>query len=199
MRLDNDQEATLLGYVAQVHSETLHLEELRPISELPNHLAQQQLIVNLRQWLEGIYQLDWQAPETLLRPKQLVLSHPQATFQRAKLIELNLNSEHRDAILLFSVMPEHDVLSIRVQLHPAILEEPKPNGIRLVHSTLDCLVPNIKLSLKTEGKGLFKEVISRSFPRDNCIQLPLFQGNLGERFTILISIDDLTISEHFQL
>ena len=199
VRLDNDQEATLLGFVDQVDSETLHLKELSPISELPHHLAQQQPMVHLRQWLEGIYHLDWQAPETLLRPKQLALRHPQAKFQRAKLIELNLNSEHRDVILLFSVMPEHDVLSIRVQLHPAILAEPKPNGTRLIHSTLDCLVPNIKLSLKTEGNRLFKEVISRPFPRDNCIQIPVFQGHLGERFTILISTDDLTISEHFQL
>lgn len=199
VRLDSDQEATLLGFVDQVHSETFQLAALQPITELPNYLAQQQPIVNLRQWLEGLYQLDWQPPETLLRPKQLVLSHSQAKFQRAKLIELNLNSEHRDVILLFSVIPEHDVLNIRVQLHPAILAEPKPNGTRLIHSALDCLVPNLKLSLKTADNRLFKEVISRPFPRDNCIQLPLFQGQLGERFTILISTEDLTISEHFQL
>lgn len=199
VRLDSEQEATLLGFIDQVHAETLHLETLRPISELPMYLAQQQPIVNLRQWLEGVYQLDWQPPETLLRPKQLALSHLQAKFQRAKLIELNLDAEHRDAILLCAVMPEHDVLSIRVQLHPAILAEPKPNGTRFVHSTLDCLAPNIKLSLKTEDNRLFKDVMSRPFPRDNCIQLPLFQGHVGERFTILIATESITISEHFQL
>jgi len=199
VRLDSDQEATLLGFVAQVQAETLPLKELRPMVDLPGYLAQQPPTVNLRLWLEGLYQLDWQPPEALLRPKQLVLSQPQSEFQRAKLIELNLDSEHRDVVLLCSVMPEPEALSVRVQLHPAILAEPQPNGTRLIHSTLDCLIPNIKLSLKTEDNQLFKEVMSRPFPRDNCIQLPLFQGELGERFTILIAINDLIISEQFQL
>ncbi|MDB9526512.1 DUF1822 family protein [Oscillatoria sp. CS-180] len=199
VRLDSDQMATLLGFVDYVNSEQVSLQQLRPMAELPRYLAHREPVVDLRQWLEGAYQLDWQPPEKLLRPKQLALSHPQTKFQRAKQLGLNLDSDYRDVILLVSIMPQQDRVDLRVQLHPAVLAESHPNGTRLVYSLIDCLIPNIRLSLKTEENFLSKEVVSRTFPRDNCIQLPLFQGYFGERFTIQISTENGAISQHFQL
>ncbi|NER81034.1 MAG: DUF1822 family protein [Leptolyngbya sp. SIO1D8] len=199
VRLDTDQEATLLGFVEQVNREYLPLQQLRPISELPKYLAQVEPVVNLRHWLEGLYQLDWQPPEKLLQPKQLALSHSQTKIQRAKCIELNLASEHRDVVLLLSVTPHDEVLSVRVQLHPFILAENYPNGTRLIHSAVDCLMPNIKLALQAGNDTPVKEVVSRTYPRDNCIQIPQFQGHWGECFTVQITVNAHEIKEHFQL
>ena len=199
VRLDTDQEATLLGFVAQVHLEHVPLQPLRPISELPHYLAQLEPVINLRHWLEGLYQLDWHPPEKLLQPKQLALSHSHSKIQRAKYIELNLDSEHRDVILLLSVTPHDEALSVRVQLYPFTIAENHPSGTRLIHSAVDCLMPNIKLSLKTEDGVIAKEVIARTYPRDNCIQIPQFYGQLGECFTIQITLDDFQSSENFRI
>lgn len=198
VRLEAEAEATLLGFTTQT-SESLSLSPLRPMAEFPSYLAQLDPVVDLRQWLEGIYQQEWQPPETLLRPKQLALSYVQATVQRAKQIALNLESAHRDAILLLSITPQAEALSVRVQLHPAIVADGAASGTRLIHSTLDCLIPNLTLALHTAEGHLAKVATSRTFPRDNCIQLPPFQGQWGERFTIRVTIGDRQIHERFQL
>lgn len=197
--LDTDQEATLLGFIGQPHLEHLPLQQLRPIAELTQYLARLTSVINLRHWLEGLYQLDWQPPDKLLRPSQLALSNTQSPVQRAKCVELNLDAEHRNVVLLLSVVPHDEALSVRVQLHPAIMAEQHAGGMRLIHPLADCLMPNIKLALKTENKTLAKEVISRIHPRDNCIQIPQFQGQWGERFTIQIAVGKHEINQHFQL
>ena len=200
VRLDTAQEATLLGFIEQVHLEHLPLQQLRPIPELLKYLAQLKPVINLRQWLEGIYQLDWHPPENLLRSNQLALSYSQTQkIQRAKRIQLNLDSEHRDVVLLLSVTAFDETLGVRVQLHPFTMAENYLSGTRLIHSSVDCLIPNIKLTLQTENNALVKEVISRTYPRDNCIQIPQFQGRWGEYFVIQISIDAHKVNEHFQL
>ncbi|MGF1523719.1 MAG: DUF1822 family protein [Leptolyngbyaceae cyanobacterium] len=199
VRLDTDQEATLLGFVEQTQREYLPLQHLRPIAELTAYLARPTSVVNLRHWLEGLYQLDWQPPEKLLRSRQLALSNPQSPVQRAKCIELNRESEHHNVVLLLSVVPHGETLSVRVQLHPAIMAEKYAGGTRLIHPSADCLMPNIKLALQTEDKTVVKEVISRLHPRDNCIQIPQFQGQWGERFTIQIVAGQHEISQQFQL
>lgn len=199
VRLDSDQTATLLGFVDQISSDLLSLQELRPMVELPVHLARQSPITDLRQWLEGIYQQDWHPPEQLLRPKQLVLGHSRGYIQRAKHIELNLNSEHRDVVLLVAVAPQDQALSVRVQLHPAIVAEGYSSGTRLIQASLDCLAPNLQLSLITDQQGEQIQVTARNYPRDNCIQLPPFQGQMGERFVLRIRYGEQTIEAPFQL
>ena len=199
VRFDTDQDATLLGFVDHVDSEYLPIEHLRPMAELPQYLAEQETIVDLRQWLEGLYQIDWHPPEHLLQPKQLALGHQLARVQRAKLIRLNLQAEHSNVVLLISVTPQGESLSVRVQLHPAIMVKDHTAGARLIHAPLDCLMPTIKLSLQTDDRTLSKDVIARAYPRDNCIQIPPFQGLCGERFSIQIAVDGYHVKEYFQL
>lgn len=199
VRFETDGEATLLGFAETVENEPTPLSALRPMAEFSGYLAQLMPVVDLRLWLEGIYQQDWCPAEALLHPKQLALTHA-ATVQRAKQIDLNLESAHRDAILLLSVTSQQESLSVRAQLHPAIVADQAASGTRLIHSTLDCLAPNITLAIYTADGSLAKAVMSRTFPRDNCIQLPSFQGQWGEQFTLRISTgDDVQIDLHFRL
>ena len=205
VRLDSEQEASILGFVSQVSSEYLPLADLRPLSELPQLLARYTTVVELRQWLEGIYQQNRQAPETLLQSQQLALSNLQATVQRAKLIPLNLYSEHSDAVLLLALsMPESadistDTMSVKAQLYPAIAKQETVSGLRFVQASVDCLLPDIKLSIHSAHSNLSRDVISRAYPRDNCIQIPQFQGELGEQFTLTVTVGDQHIEEQFQL
>ncbi|MEL6352673.1 MAG: DUF1822 family protein [Cyanobacteria bacterium J06627_28] len=218
VRLNSPQEASILGFVGQsdaienslIESEHLPLRELRLLSELPYYLAQVQTVVHLRQWLEEIYQQSWQAPHTLLQPQQLALSNSQANVQRAKLIQLDLHSEHSDAVLLLALsiadtatlsteLIETYPITVKAQLYPAIAQQKTVNGLRFLQSSADCLLPDIKLSIHAAHSSLSREVISRAYPRDNCIQIPQFQGELGERFTLTISVGDQHIEEQFQL
>lgn len=213
VRLDTPQEASILGFVGQgeyiqnshIESEYLPLAALRPPSELPHYLSQVTRVVDLRQWLEGIYQQNWQAPDTLLQPQQLALSNLQAAVQRAKLIQLNLYSEHSDAVLLIALsMPESadisvDTMSVKAQLYPAIAKQETVSGLRFVQASIDCLLPDIQLSIHSAKSNLSRDVVSRAYPRDNCIQIPQFQGEHGEQFTLTITVGDQHIEEKFQL
>jgi Protein of unknown function (DUF1822) len=201
VRLDAEQDATLLGFTHCLsNSNIVSFAQLQPMSALPHYLAQLDTIVDLRQWLEGVYALNWQPPERLLKPKQLALNPlPAGSVQRAQLIELNLCAEHRDVVLLVSVTPQDDLLSVKAQLHPLILAEAYPVGARRTQLTMDCLMPDIRLDLFTDDGTLAKGVVSRSYPRDNCIQIPQFQGHWGECFTIQISIHDYQVRAQFRL
>lgn len=211
VQLDSDLTATLLGFAPEAKSAQLALHQLYPPTALPHHLSQCQSIVDLRQWLNDIYALDWQSPEALLQPQQLALTGSQAALHEtklgAKLISLNLQTEntyaeHRDAVLLLTVTPRDEVastLSVKAQLHPVVVAEHLANGVRFVPPSTSCLVPNIKLSLHSADGTLTKEVLSRTYPRDNCIQIPQFTGHMDEEFLLKIETDDCQITERFRL
>ncbi len=196
---DSLREATLLGFAETVTTQTLLLEKLQPLENLTVYLNQirqansPKLPVNLRQWLENSFEKGWQTVESLLGAEvgnvafafrdasQLQLRH-QPIVKRAKIIDLGMALADRSVALLVAIIPlKEQKISILIQVHPG-------SGERY-------LSPNLQLTLLSEAGETLQEVSSRSL--DNFIQLPRFRCNSGERFTIQVSLQGVSVSEEF--
>ena len=89
--------------------------------------------------------------------------------------------ESQKVVLLVALIPEaNQQVSIRVQLHP-IDNEYLPN--------------NIKLVLLSSEEEIIQEVQARV--EDNYVQLKLFEGEVGEYFSIQVIRDGYRITENF--
>ena len=146
--------------------------------------------VNLSGWLEGIYETSWKTIETFLGTNSHSLAFnfrsssglASASVKRAKLIDLGMQIESQKLVLLVALTLEaNQEVSIRVQLHPASGEIYLP--------------ANIKLALLSESAEIIHQVQTRE--QDNYVQLPRFDGEVGECFTIQVAIDDCQITENF--
>lgn len=143
---------------------------------------------NLSQWLAGIYSTGWQALETLFgsNASNLALNLRSASgsvdgIRRAKLIDLGMQIESQSVVLLVALIPEANrQVSVRVQLHPV--------GGELY------LPANIKLALLSSGEML-GEVQARS--QDNYVQLPRFDVEAGESFTVQVALNNFQMTENF--
>ncbi|ACC85396.1 DUF1822 family protein [Nostoc punctiforme] len=155
---------------------------------VPTQFSQVQ--VNLSRWLLQIYDASWQAIETFFEPNTSSLAFNfrsssglnAAAIKRAKLIDLGMQIEAQKVILLVALMPEvNQQVSIRVQLHPACNQPYLP--------------ANIKLVLLSEQGEILQEVQARV--QDMYVQLKLFDGEVGERFSIQVTLDSCQITENF--
>lgn len=141
----------------------------------------------LSQWLQGVFDEGWQAIDALINPEaNLTLStrNAQAVALRAKLIDLGMQLGSQTVALLASVIEEaEEKLSILIQLHPT-------GGERY-------LPPHLQLTLLSKTGKKLQEVQSRS--QDNYIQLKPFKGETGKRFSIEVSLEDVSVREDFEL
>ncbi|MEA5625894.1 DUF1822 family protein [Nostoc sp. UHCC 0251] len=167
----------------------LYQERLRYLRQAaPTQLSQVQ--VNLSRWLEQIYDASWQAIETFFEPNSSSLAFNFRTsfglnataIKRAKLIDLGIEIEAQKVILLIALIPEaNQQVSIRVQLHPA--------------SNQPFLPANIKLVLLSDRGEILQQVQARV--QDIYVQLKLFDGEVGECFSIQIDLNNYQITENF--
>lgn len=150
----------------------------------------QQVQVNFSRWLEQIYDASWQAIETFFEPNSSSLAFNFRTssglnataIKRAKLIDLGIEIEAQKVILLIALIPEaNQQVSIRVQLHPA--------------SNQPYLPANIKLVLLADQGEILQQVQARV--QDIYVQLKLFDGEVGECFSIQIDLNNYQITENF--
>jgi len=142
--------------------------------------------VQLRQWLQNIFEPEWQALKTLLGRERINIAYvareSQDSINRAKLIDLEMHIKGEAVTLLVGVMPQpDDKMEIRVQLHPV------GGGKHLP--------PNLKLALLSGAGRIIQEVRSRS--QDYYIQLNSFKYRSGRSFRIRVALDDVSITEDF--
>ena len=193
----NDQQTNLLGFTGRIVNHQISLDQLQDIAELPVFLASIRPTAYLRQWLEDLYQIDWQDPNTVLTDNQLALggwSKSEQYFQRAKLISWERQPSISPIALLVSISPEEEeAINVRIQVHPVIGNYQPSVSIRFLFTQSNVLPANLELSMLSRAETVLREVVSRVSPLDNCIQLPSFQGNYGEEFIIRISYQN----EHF--
>jgi len=197
------QEANLLGFTQSVDSEFLPLHQLQPLEKLIDRIAQLkaspvQTLVNLSQWLMGQIDAGWQTVESL---RDLLESRPAYAFRggvtteesfanqqpaatkRAKLIDLGIQLADNPLMLIMEINPEqNNKTSIRLQLHPTANQVFLPE--------------RVKLTVLDESEQIFLEAQARS--ADNYIQLQ-FRGEIQEKFSVAISLDDMSIKEHFMI
>ncbi|MEH2042923.1 DUF1822 family protein [Nostoc sp.] len=196
------REATLLGFVKQVQTDLLPINQLQPLDNLLEYLEElsqlqvaeiadsslecNQNLVNLKQWLENIFEAGWQEVETLLgtqgvNPAWSLRSGNGAFLSRGKLIYLGKLLSDRAVVLVVTLPPDNEQeMDIIVELHPT-------NG-------QDYLPPNLHLMvLDFEGASVM-EAQTRSSNKN--IQLE-FSCEVGERFGVKLVLGDISITENF--
>lgn len=203
---DSLKKAELLGFAPHVTTEDLAINDLRPIEALIDHLHDLKeskvitSLVNLEQWLNNIFTEGWEAVTILLNSEQLTsvwdfrntklppendlkLPETNRSIRRAKLIDLGIQMGDRQVVLLVEITPEKsDSIAVILQVHPGSDEIylPQALSLRVIESTGE----------------VFMQAQSRD--QDNFIQLQ-FSGQIGERFSVNISLEDTELTEQFQL
>ncbi|MEH2329866.1 DUF1822 family protein [Nostoc sp.] len=196
------REATLLGFVKEVQTDLLPINQLQPLDNLleyleelsqlqvaeiaDNSLEGNQNLVNFKQWLENIFEAGWQEVETLLgtqgvNPAWSLRSGNGAFISRGKLIYLGKLLSDRAVVLVVTLPPDNEQeMDIIVELHPT-------NG-------QDYLPPNLHLMvLDFEGASVM-EAQTRSSNKN--IQLE-FSCEVGESFSVQLVLGDISITENF--
>lgn len=196
------REATLLGFVKEVQTDLLPINQLQPLDNLleyleelsqlqvaeiaDNSLDRNHNLVNLKQWLENIFEAGWQEIETLLgtqgvNPAWSLRSSNGAFLSRGKLIYLGKLSSERAVVLIVTLPPDNEQeIHIVVELHPT-------NG-------QEYLPPNLHLMVLDFEAVSVMEAQTRS--RNKNIQLE-FSCEVGERFSVKLVLGDISITENF--
>jgi hypothetical protein len=179
--------------------EKIQLAELQSIDALIDNIHQQlikhiqnsavkpeTLLVNLRQWLEGIFNEDWQPAglvlaSTLRSTTHLGLDAEPCSVSRAKVI--NLGSQLAPQAVVLVVQLTHtatEVVDICLRLYP---------GDDSIH-----LPPNLKLIVLDEAETACLEAQSRS--ADDWMQLE-FSCQDEEPFNVTVVLGEISITEQF--
>lgn len=209
-------EATLLGFVPTVATEHLLIAELQPLEKLLVHLSQLKStlersyvdpplgvrvaaqsvtnnVINLSQWLQGVFDTSWQIAESLLTTESNLafsfrrsdtgeeFNRPQSSIRRAKLIDLGLQLAGNSIALIVELRQESNQKT-------DVLLQVYPTGSKIYLPQL------LQLIVIDESQAVFLEAQARS--ADNYIQLQ-FSGQPEERFSVKIALGDASITENF--
>lgn len=146
-----------------------------------------QATTTLTQWLQGAFDESWQTIDQLINPDadlSFSTRSLESGARRGKLINLGAQLGQQAVALLLSITSEADgKLGVLVQLHPT--------------GATRYLIPNLKLSLRSQTGKTLQEVTARS--QDNYIQLKPFKGKPGIRFSIAIQLGSEVVEESFEL
>ncbi|MDF5713690.1 MAG: DUF1822 family protein [Rhizonema sp. NSF051] len=165
--------------------ENYHKKMLESISSVAN--------TNLSFWFQNIFTAGWQSLNKLfvLEKRDLAfnfrsnsLFNSEIKLKGVKLIDLGMQLKEKSVVLLVGLTQEADKkVCIRVRLCPTAGDNYLP--------------ANMNLILLNESGTVLQQVISRS--HDNYIQLKRFKPPQGTRFTIQISLGDVSLKENFVL
>ncbi|MCC5616212.1 DUF1822 family protein [Nostoc sp. CHAB 5836] len=197
------QEARLLGFIPSVATEILPLAQLQPLEAFIDHLWQLRQspvnsLVNLSQWFAGIFETGWQTIESLWNVPEVrlnyafrstetlelnALNQAEPITKRAKLIDLGIQILNQPVMLIVEISPQKDQqTSIHLQLHAT--------GNQIY------LPPGVHLTVLDSSGAVFLDAESRKL--DNYIQLR-FRGEATEQFSVRITLDNTSITEHFRI
>lgn len=183
------QEATLLGFTQTVRTGELSINELQIVDDLLAHLERLEHkldSVDLRQWLQNIFETDWQPLEEIFAPKEFAFRLGQTPVRqkavtRSKLIDLGIQLPVQSVALLVTLMPENELeIYINMQVYPT--------GEQLY------LPPNLALKLFDEKEAVVMEAHAGSANTDMTLE---FGVQLRERFSVKLELGELSITENF--
>jgi Protein of unknown function (DUF1822) len=144
-------------------------------------------VTKLSQWLQEAFDPGWQPIEALISPEaNLALSTRNLAegAKKGKIIDLGMQLGNQTVALLVNITEEaENKFGILIQLHPTGGERYLPQ--------------DLKLSLFSKAGKSLQEVQARS--QDNYIQLKSFKAKLGTRFSIEVSLNDISVRESFEL
>jgi hypothetical protein len=205
--------ASILGFVPQVSTESLAIDRLEPIENLleaiynlqqsPQNFSDNNLdittisnktISNLSNWIRDVFELGWQELENLLDGKQSRYAYRTreistslknnasnlTELRRGKLIDLGCEMSRSLVCLIITISQISEFeMGIRIALYPIS----------------NILLPEfLKLIVLDDAENIFLQAQARSI--DNYIQLQ-FSGNIGERFSVQVSLAETYVIESF--
>lgn len=198
----------LLGFVEApmppelvVEPLAIALTDLLSLDALLKALHPEEAIVNLRAWLEGIFeQSEWKTPETLLKPRRRPRSGSSSkiggspampsemyaqlkSVSRAKAIELTATSRQTVVLVVqvVSTIAECDRLNVRLRLYP--------------DSQSNYLPRHLKITVLDESGEVLLEAQTRD--EDVYIDLGLSDCHPAEQFSVRVTLNDLSVIERF--
>ncbi|GAP94212.1 DUF1822 family protein [Leptolyngbya sp. NIES-2104] len=197
VRLNSDlTEAELLGFVFSVETETLFLEKLQSIDELPNYLYQLATthpITRLSDWFHTVTESGWKTLEMLIgdwqesaalsfrSPVFNALELPITGVRRGKLLTLG-DAPEEQVLLLIEVTPRtRSEYQINLELCPIGKERYLPRSLHV--SVLDEVGKTVLQAESNESEGLEFQ----------------FSGERKERFGIRIRLLGCIILEAFEI
>ena len=158
--------------------QTLQIAQLQSFDALINIIHKQKLLVNLRQWVGGIFAADWQSPELVLASNfttRYITTRSKA-ISRAKVIDIG-----RQILLLVQLTPTaSEVFDIRLRVYP---------GEDSIH-----LPANLQLIIIDEAGNPCMEAQARN--ADDWIQLE-FSCQHEEKFSVKMVLDGTCLTEEF--
>lgn len=176
------REATLLGFVKKVARSEFPLSQLQSLEGLPRYLNQIKPLVNLSEWFENIFEAGWQAVEALLGTESAELAfsfRSVPSVKRCKLIELG-TAEQAVVVMVAITEDSTQEINICVEVQP-------PKG-------QPYLPPNLQLMVLDEDEEAVIDAHARSDNKN--IQLE-FGGEPGDRFSIKVALDEVSVTENF--
>jgi hypothetical protein len=192
-----DREATLLGFTQTVRTGELSINELQTVDDLLaridrlehsqneariDRLEHSQSEVSLSQWLQNIFEAGWQSVEKILAPKTPSLAFRRCKVTRGKLIDIGIQLPGQSVALVVTLLtPETKVtVPLKVQVYPA--------------SEHAYLPPTLTLNL-LDGKGVVvMEAIAGTANTHMTLE---FHAQEGERFSVRVKLEDMSITENF--
>jgi hypothetical protein len=159
------------------------------LESVPESLSKtiQSTRTKLSQWLQGVLDEGWLSFDALVAPEaNLAWSTRNASegAKGGKLINLGMQLGSQTVALLVTVTPEaSEKVGILVQLYPT-------GGERY-------LPANCQLTLRSKAGKTLQSTQSRG--QDNYIQLKSFKGKPGTRFSVEVSMGDISVREVFEL
>lgn len=148
-------------------------------------------LTNISAWLQDIYEDSWQTIDTFFNLDNRSLafnlrnsdSLSRDNKLRAKVIDLGTQAESQRIIIVVGAIPSANQ-KIRID-------------VKLLPFDDKYLPSNIKLVLLSESAEIIQEVQSRT--QDNSLQFKLFEGEVGECFSIQVIGDNNQITENFMI
>ncbi|MBP0016104.1 MAG: DUF1822 family protein [Cyanobacteria bacterium SBLK] len=180
---DSFDEVKLLGFFPTSSELPAEIEwrDLQDLDVFLEHLENRDRVVSpvrLRDWLQGAFTEGWEAISDLVSPQTSTLAFRNDTIQRVKTLDFGM------PIFLSLALRSaaENKLTVGLQL--------RPNNFSLE------LPAQLKLQVFTAEGALFREIIASD--GDRFIQYE-FRGNLGEEFSINITLNNIEFTEKFAI
>lgn len=198
------QSAKLLGFVKEVSIDNLPIKQLQPLENLLNYLESLELqkakyksqnldlssqnVVNLKRWFENIFDSGWSTIESTLLTEPVwqfrsVEEGLENSVERAKLIDFGIKANRAAVRIVVKVSHDEsnfDEMKIIVELHPS-------NGQEYLPSSLHVMI------LDEEGT----DVMEAKAKNDNKKIDLEFNASEGDKFSVKIALEDISIVENF--
>jgi len=144
--------------------------------------------INISGWLHNEFEADWQNVEDILgtskpkRNKDVRKMIGASIVKRAKILNFGEQLDKRSVVLIVAIQPEsNQQVSVGIQVHPHINETYLP--------------PSLQLTLFSDSGEIMREM--RSPTNTNFMQLPLVKVEPGEKFSIQVALEDVSLIEEF--